>query len=75
MNRKEQLNELMMAMPSGMRTKWCECANCECEGDGAASCRGGLLKAGFSFEEWNEWVFEHTPTMLVASPHYGYLKK
>jgi len=72
MNRKEQLNELMMAMPSEDRTRWCSSKICGCLG--AANCTGGLLKEGFTFEEWNDWIFEHTPTMLVASPYYGNLK-
>lgn len=56
------LSQLMLAMEPAWRSRWCD-GNGACSCMGAANCTGGLVKAGVSKTEWEQWV-EQNPDLL-----------
>lgn len=53
---KPTIHEVMDAMPEQWRGRWCGGGFCACMG--AANCSGGLLRNGFTIEDWKAWKVE-----------------
>lgn len=58
----KSLNSHMNTLPLDWKYRWCESDVCACLG--AANCSGGLIKNGFTKEQWQEWVNKNPQTEL-----------
>lgn len=63
-----ELHDIMLAMPSHWRYFWCGADICGCLG--CANASGGVRAAGFTQEDWQQWVDKNpNPDPLSQSPY------
>ncbi len=53
---KLTIHEVMEAMPEQWRHRWCGGSACACLG--GANCSGGLMRHGFTKQDWEDWKAE-----------------
>jgi len=63
--RDQAIDSLMRDMPSSWRDRWCEPGELGCACLGCANGSGGLLKAGYTKDEW-----EASLARLATPPRY-----
>ena len=52
MSREQEIDSLIRDMPPAWRARWCEPGEFGCACMGCANVSGGLMKAGFTKDEW-----------------------